>query len=101
MNRGQFFESRKVFIEEGLGTIMQVKQDFDTIKYARSSNEAEYVRISDILGRSVCLDITAMSLDDIFKDVCRIMLIDDDGVAKPRTVVTDINKLRSIAPLFG
>lgn len=101
MNRGQFFESRKVFVEEGLGTIMKAKQDFSEIRYARSSTtDGEYIRLSDIVGRTAWLDVTARSLEDIFKDICRVVLVGEEKISPPASIITDVIKIREIAPLF-
>ena len=101
MNRGQVFESRKRYVEDGIGTIMTVKQDFAYIKYARqATTDAEYMRIGDIQGRAVTLDITAKSLEDIFEDISRINLVKKENIAPPSGIVSDPNVLRNISPLF-
>ena len=101
MNKGQVFESRKKFVEDGLGTMMSVKRDYAYIKYARTGvTDSEYMRIADIFGGVVTLDITARSLEDILEDVSRVNLIDKEDIAPPKNVVTDKETLRKIAPLF-
>ncbi len=101
MSRGQIYESRKNFIEEGIGKLMAVKRDYAYIKYARTGlTESEYVRIGDIFGKAVTLDVTARSLEDIFEDVSRINLIGKEKIAPPDNIITDPNTLRKIAPLF-
>lgn len=101
MNMGQIYESRKNFVEVGIGAILPVKRDFKSIQYAHSNTtDGEYIRIDDIIGRSVCLDVTALSLEGIFDEVCRIALLGDDRPSAPRTVIEDRDKLRAIAPLF-
>lgn len=101
MNTGQIVANRRNFIEHDIGKILAVKKDFDKIKYAHSgSTDAEYIRISDIIGSSVTLDVTALSLEDIFEEVCRVVLITEDHPIPPRHLIDDRDKLRKIAPLF-
>lgn len=101
MNRGQAFESRKNFIEKGIGALMSVKRDYAYIKYARASlTESEYIRIGDVFGKAITIDITAKSLEEIFEDVSRINLIGKEKIAPPSNIVTDNETLRKIAPLF-
>lgn len=102
MNRGQVFESRKKFVEEGIGTLMQVKQDFAFIKYARTGlTESEYIRIGDVQGRAVTLDVTAKSLEDIFEDLSRIILLKKEKISPPDNIVVDPDVLRKISVLFN
>lgn len=101
MNRGQVFESRKKFVEEGIATILSAKSDFMYIKYARVGlTESEYIRIGDVFGKSVTLEITAMSLEDIVEDIAKIMLIGNEKISPPESIVTDKETLRKIALLF-
>lgn len=101
MNLGQIYASRKDFVENGIGNMMQAKQDFGNIKYARSSvTDAEYIRITDIAGKAVTFDITGDSLEKILMDVSRIILMGEEKVHAPSGVVSDIATLRAVAPLF-
>ena len=100
-NVGQKYASRKSFIEGNIASILSAKQDFDSIKYARSAiTDAEYIRIADITGRAVTFNITGNSLEDIVNDVARIILMDSEKVHAPSGVVTDIEEMRRLAPLF-
>lgn len=101
MNKGQIYASRKSFIEDGLGGVLQAKQDFAGIKYARNAvTEQEYMRIGDVFGRVVCINITGDSLDKILQEVSRVVLMGTEKVSAPAGVVNDIATLREIAPLF-
>ena len=101
MNRGQIFESRKRFVEDGIGLMMSVKRDYAFIKYARTGlTDSEYMRIGDIQGRAVTLDITARSLEDILEDMSRINLAGKEKIAPPDNIITDPDKLREISALF-
>ncbi len=95
------FESRKKFVETDLKRLMSVKKDFAYIKYARAGlTDCEYMRIGDVQGRAVTLDITARSLGDIFDDVSRINLLGQENIAAPESVVHDADKLREISAYF-
>ena len=102
MNRGQVYESRKKFIEDGIAALMAVKQDYAYIKYARANvTDSEYVRIGDVFGKAVTLDITARSLEDIFEDISRINLLGKENIAPPSNIVDDKDELRKISGLFN
>lgn len=102
MNRGQIYASRKNFIENGIGALMAAKRDYAFIKYARAGvTGGEYMRIGDIFGKAVTLDITARDLDQIFEDISRINLIGKEKIAPPDNIITDEETLRKIAPLFA
>lgn len=101
MNRGQMFEKRKRFIEENIYSLLVVKRDFDYIKYARHNlTENEYMRIGDIQGRAITINITGMSLEDIFEVISRMNLLDKEEIAPPQGIVDDADELRAISPLF-
>lgn len=101
MNRGQVYASRKDFIENGIGQIMAAKRDFDSIKYARSAvTDQEYVRVSDIFGKAMTINITGEDLEKILSDISRIILMGEEKVSVPSGVITDQDTLRKISPLF-
>ena len=101
MNRGQELQNRRRFVEDGIGAVMAVKPDFEFIKYAsRSIDDREFMRIGDVMGRAVTLDITAKSLEEIFEDISRINLIGKENVNLPSCIITDQQELRKISLLF-
>ena len=101
MNIGQVYASRKNFVETGVGTLMSAKKDFESIKYARSAvTDREYVRIRDIFGKAITIEITGDDLEKILTDMCRIILMGEEKVSPPNCV-TDKDTLRSIATLFA
>ena len=100
MNIGQVYASRKNFIENGIGSLMAAKKDFESIKYARSSvTDREYVRIRDIFGKAVTIEITGDDLEKILSDMCRVILMGEEKVSAPNCI-TDRTTLRNIASLF-
>lgn len=100
MNRGQVYASRKSFIEQGIGQVMAAKRDFESIKYARSAvTDQEFVRVSDIFGKAVTIEITGDDLEHILSDMCKVMLMGEDTQKAPNCV-TDIETLRKVSTLF-
>lgn len=86
---------------ESLNEMLAPMQDFDSIKYANDAiTSGEYVKIADTLGGYVYLDVTAMDLEGILKDVARVILSDELGSEYPKSLIHDKQKLREIAPLF-
>ena len=101
MTKGQDYMARLYFIESTVERFMKHKEDFDYIKYARKAvTDTEYVRIGDVQGRAVTLNITARSLADIAEDIARIILIGKEKIAPPDNIVTDAEELRAIKTLF-
>ena len=95
MNNGQLFNERREYVESFNNTLSTL-EDFDYIKYARSYvTEQEYVKIADNLGGCVFLDITAMKLSNILKEIAVVVL----GKV-PRSCVTQTDVKRKIAPFF-
>lgn len=100
MNKGQVYASRKNFVES-IGELMAAKKDFLSIKYARSAvTDREYVRVRDIFGKAVTIEITGDDLEKILSDMCRIILMGEENVSAPNCV-TDMDMLRRISPLFN
>lgn len=101
MNRGQVYASRKNFIEKGVGELMAAKKDFESIQYARSTvTDQEYVRVRDIFGKSVTIEITGEDLESILSDMSRVILMGEEKVSAPKGTIIDQDSLRKIAPLF-
>lgn len=94
--RGTMFAERKEYINK-LTDILSAFPNFGEIKYVRTSKtEGEYLRISDIFGRSCFLDITSMPLHEIYKDISKIVVF---GKA-PGSMITNTNTLNTIARYF-
>ena len=101
MNRGQEFENRKTYIEKLIAGAMAAKRDFESIQYARSGvTDQEYVRVRDIFGKAVTIEITGDDLEKVLSDICRIILIGEENVHAPSGVITDKDELRKIVRLF-
>ena len=97
--RGAYFTSRKEYIE-GLSKALNPLQDFDQVKYARTyTTEEEFVRISDVLGKTCFLNVTALPLSEVFKDVVKCALIEELNCL-PGSLIVEKAKMREIAPLF-
>lgn len=99
--RGAYFSLRRNYIE-GLQVALAPVRDFDQIRYARSySTEEEFVKISDTIGGSCFLNVTGLSNAEVFREVCKAVLIDDlKADRSPSSLILDTNKKRQIAPLF-
>lgn len=94
--RGTMFAERKEYINK-LTDILSVFPNFGEIKYARTSKtEGEYLRISDIFGKSCFLDITSMPLHEIYKDISKIVVYNK----APGSLITNTNTLNTIARYF-
>lgn len=101
MTRGQAFRERKYFVEFTIAEILKHKADFDYIKYAHTGlTDCEYIRIGDVQGRAITLDITARSLEGIVEDIARIILMGKEKIAPPANIITNAIELREINTLF-
>lgn len=105
MNRNKEIRAREYYVNEVLFNAMRPKKAFGGIKYARDPiTDQEYVKISDIRGAAVTLNITAYTLEDILTDVCKVILVGvlgkHDKMQLPAGIVTDGDQLIKIAPLF-
>lgn len=101
MNNGQIYTDKRGYTDT-LRAALEPMLDFDDIRYARSYVTAEeFVKISDQLGNAAFLDVTGMTKAELLKEVARVILLDEiQGEFAPRSVVTDIDTKRKIAPLF-
>lgn len=101
MNKGQEYSIRKKFIEGTITDFLKVKEDFDYLKYARRDlTDSEYIRIGDVQGRAITLDITAMSLEEITENISRLVLANKEKVNPPANIVSDPDVLRAISKYF-
>lgn len=99
-NRGTYFTDRQKYVEGTCTMFMQPIRDFGEIRYGHSySTDEEFVKISDTIGSSCFLDVTALTKAEIAKELCKVILLDQTKVA-PESVITSIEELRRIAPLF-
>jgi len=100
--RGTNFADREKYVN-GLTLALNPLRDFDSIKYGHFySTDEEYIKISDTIGSSLFLNVTALTKAQILKEVAKVVL---QGEIKgpeivPETLITDKNELRKIAPLF-
>lgn len=98
--RGEYYTDRRKFIEGTCTMFMQPIRDFGAIKYGHFySTDEEFVKISDTIGSACFLNITALTKAEIVKEICKVILV-DQSKTMPGTLISDINKLRAIAPLF-
>lgn len=101
-NRTKELEARRFYVESVLGAALEAKTGFESIKYAcERPIDSEYVRISDLRGTSVTIDVTGEPLEKIMADVFRIALPGTaDKFHTPVKIITDWDTLLKIAPLF-
>jgi len=100
--KGAYYSARKEYVES-MAPVLSALRDFGTLEYARTyTTEEEFVKIADTIGGCVFLDVTAVSEDEILKDIARIVLIDEINPHKltPKLVITDVEKKRAVSPLF-
>lgn len=101
MNIGQNYAQKRAYVEVLLSGVMRVMKGFDYIKYAREfQTEAEYIRIGDIAGRAVTLDVTAYSLNDIMMAVCDYIVNGPDGKTVIKSIIHDEDRLFKASRLF-
>lgn len=101
MNRGQEYENRKNYIEKLICGVMAAKKDFESIQYARSGvTDREFVRVRDIFGKAVTIEITGETLEKVLSDICRIILTGEEKVSVPAGIITDKDELRKAVRLF-
>ena len=101
MNIGQNYAQKRAYVEVLLAQVMRVKKGFDYIRYARESQtEGEYIRIGDLAGRAVTLDVTAFSLNDIMVAVCDYIVNGPCGDKVINCIVHDEDRLIETSRLF-
>lgn len=102
MTEGQGYMARLCFVEGTANNFLKHKEDFAYIKYGRTKKtNGEYVRIGDIKGSAITLDVTGRSLEAIAEDIARVILIGKENIAPPDNIVTDPEVLRTVAHLFA
>ena len=101
MDRIQDYNKRKSYIELVLGRMLQAQRGFDFIKYRKVyKTEEEFIRIGDLRGCTITLNVTASPLEEIMKLVCDYVVSGPIGKIAVKHLVTDNEKLMEIAPLF-
>ena len=105
MNKHDEFDVRQKYVEGILGQALKPKKGFGGIKYARNTmTDQAYIRISDLRGSAITLDITALTLEEVLTDVSKIVLVGvlgkHDKMTLPASIVTDGNDLLKLSPLF-
>lgn len=99
--RGQDSVERKHFVEDTIGELLEKKQDFAFIKYAKKNDtENEYMRLGDYQGRTATFNITGLSCEEIIDVIARIILLPHEEIAPPAGLVSDSRQLRSISSIF-
>jgi len=105
MSKTQEYELRRTYIEKVLGTALKAKKGFESIKYAREiATDAEYIRICDVRGEAVTLNITGKGLEEVMTDVFKVAIYSvlgkHDKMTAPADIITDRAELLRLAPLF-
>ena len=99
MNRS-IYNQKAQYVNEVLRCAMLPMDDFGSIEYARCSiTEEEYIRVSDKIGGVAYLDVTAESMEDILKNVVKLILGAEMDLI-PKGLITDKPKLKEVSALF-
>lgn len=94
--RGAMYKERKDYIET-MAQLLSAFPNFGELKYRRTAKtEGEYLRLTDIFGKSCFLDVTSMPLKDIYKDVSNIVV----NAKAPQSMITNSNTLMTVARYF-
>lgn len=95
MTKGAYYKEREQYIKD-LETVLKPIQDFNRLKYANEFYaDTEFVQLSNILGDAIFIDITAKSLEDVFKEIAMAI-----NGRSPRGLIRDLEKRRHVASLF-
>lgn len=101
MNLGQNYAQKKAYIEVLLSGVMRAKKGFDYIKYARTGlTDEEYIRIGDLRGNAVTIDVTTFDIEDIMMVICDYIVTGPTGKYVLPRIVVDEDKLIKTARLF-
>ena len=101
MNIGQNYAQKRAYVEVLLSGVMRAKKGFHYIKYARATKtETEYIRIGDIRGMAITLNVTAMDLEDIMMVVCDYIVNGPGGRIVINYIVHRDEELLKAAELF-
>ena len=95
MNKGAYYTEREQYIR-ALEVVLRPVQDFNRLRYANEFYaDTEFIQLSNVLGDAIFIDITAKSMEEIFKEVARAI-----NGQTPYGLVKDLEKRRHIAGLF-
>lgn len=97
-----YYDDRQMYVE-GLRIGLCALREFDGIEYFRKAlTGEEFVKISDLTGSSMFLDITKMTKAEILKDVAKVLLMGDidDSRIIPMSFISDKEKMLDVAELF-
>lgn len=101
MNIGQNYAQKKAYTEVLLAGVMGVKKGFHYIKYARAARtDTEYIRIGDLRGTAITLNVTALDLEDIMMVVCDYIVNGPGGRIVINYIVHRDEELLKAAALF-
>ena len=101
MNIGQNYAQKRAYVEVILANLMRVKKGFHYIKYARAAlTDVEYIRIGDLRGTAVTLNVTALGLEDIMMVVCDYIVNGPGGRIVINYIVHRDEELLKAAELF-
>ena len=101
MSRGQDFANKRAYIDVTAAEMLRPKKGFDYIKYAKiHSTDEEMIRIGDLRGNAVTLNVTGESLETIMMIVCDYVVNGPTGRFVISHIVTDDDKLIKAASLF-
>ena len=97
-----YYDDRESYVE-GLSIGLNALREFDGIEYTRKPlTGEEFVKISDLTGASMFLDVTKMTKAEILKDVAKVLLMGDidDSRIIPQSFITDKEQMLDVAELF-
>ena len=103
INNAEYYSLRREYVEGALRMALTPIRSFDGIEYTKKTLTGdEFVKISDLTGATMFLNVTGMSRAEILKDVSRLILMDDinDSAIIPHGFVTDEDEKLTIAELF-
>lgn len=94
------YRRKKLYVETIVRQMLQVKTDFSYIKYAKNRTDTEYIRIGDLRGNAVTLDVTTFTLENIMFLICDYVINGPTGDCVLPRIVVDTDALLSASKLF-
>ena len=90
------YENKRQYVVSTLKETLSVMPDFGGIQYVHESQtDQEFIKIYDIIGGVIFLNVTGMSLEAILSDIAYIILH-----KRPSSIVMDTEEKRKIANLI-